>query len=142
MPYPDFFLRGILNNTQVDENGCVKIDIFQFNENPNEEREFLELSINWYDNDESLDILFQQKKDNGEIIFKFGAAKIPLFDVDRLRKKNFVFKQFLHYERSILENNQYHGNLLLSKQINKSLKNQVRSYLALMVEEIMQNELF
>ena len=140
MDYPEKFLRGIPNNSFMEE-GYPNAELFkQFDENPERTDDYTEISINWNDDEGALDTIFnQKKKDKDEYQFKVGAAVLSKVELDRLCKKPQV-KNGLCYERRKVEGNDYHGNILLKKDTSKPLRNLIASSLALCVEEVKPRE--
>ncbi len=135
MDYSDELIRGVPNDAFL-EDGLPKSELFKnFDENSEREDDYLELSINWYDNENALQLVHTQKKANGEIQFKSGGAVISRKDLDDLCKKPLV-KGKLTYERRIVEGNEYHGNLLLQNDVNKTKRNIIASGLALCVNRV------
>ena len=117
--YPDTFLRGVPNDDFIDRNtGKAKTNVFQFKANDERNDGFLELSINWEDDDHAIIEIHSRKKENGNLQFKNGAVRILLSDLNLLND----FPQVagaISYERRRLSNNPYHGNLLISENIPK-----------------------
>lgn len=59
--YPENFYRGISSKSFIGSDGHPDIQAFKFDDLPREDS-FREMSINWNDSDESLEILLNQKK--------------------------------------------------------------------------------
>ncbi|MDL2273292.1 hypothetical protein LJC34_01895 [Oscillospiraceae bacterium OttesenSCG-928-G22] len=129
--YPKCFFRGISNKDFIQE-GQVVASAFQFDDSNERNDEYKELSINWEDDDASLEVLLMQKKENGKIQFAAGAAKVELQRVKMILSQ-YIEQNTFSYERKELDNNPYHGNLLLSKSVNKQIRSLVSSGLALAV---------
>lgn len=113
--YPETFLRGLQDNS-VSDSGYVISEAFKFN--TNKERtvdDRLELSVNWEDNNEAVDILLSQTKEGKDgkehLQFKRGFSRLHLREVKQILKA-LVDKNDFGYERRPLESNPYHGNLL------------------------------
>jgi hypothetical protein len=68
MCYPDECIRGIINDTYMDrERGDDKLDPrFFYDWGPERADGWRDLSINWYDDDEALEMILNQEKD-GEV---------------------------------------------------------------------------
>jgi len=137
MDYPDKFIRGVLSMNYVDADGRATAEIFLFNDNANRGDGFSEASINWYDDKNALNLIMEQRKenDNNESAYKFpyGAAIIERAEADRIIKIP-LYKNVFNYERAPLDNNKYHGNLLLKHSdnaIKKRIRTQIASALAL-----------
>lgn len=80
--YPETFLRGLQDNS-VSDSGYVISEAFKFN--TNKERtvdDRLELSVNWEDNNEAVDILLSQTKEGKDgkehLQFKRGFSRLHL----------------------------------------------------------------
>ena len=126
--YAEHFWRGISNKDFISD-GHVLYTAFQFDETDRTDK-CRELSINWDDDEGAVKKLLEQKKDNGNIQFRGGATKLSLAAVKIILKQYIDSKQF-SYERRIVEGNDYHGNLLVSADLSKQLRNQISNGLAL-----------
>lgn len=134
MNYPDEFIRGISSKDFMDEEGYPNALIFnKFDPNPERDDDYNEVSINWYDCEEALKILLNQKKENGELQFKWGCAILPTSDLDKLCKKP-QFSAYLSFERRVVPGNTYHGNILVKKNTIKGKINMIASVLAASTE--------
>lgn len=104
---------------------------FQFGDfRGDREDDFLEASINWEDDENAVELLLNQKKDGtGERMFKYGYARLQL-SIVRMTLKSLIQKSYLDFERKPLENNPYHGNLLIPAKIKKQEKLMIQSNLA------------
>ena len=141
MNYPEKLLRGIPNKNDIDEEGNPSSHLFQFSERcgvPQREDGFREESINWYDNEGALKQLLTQKKDDGSLQFRVGAAVLFRSDIDQIKKFS-VVKQRLDYERRVIPENEYHGNLLLKKDTPKSIMKRIAASIALRAKTIVSN---
>jgi hypothetical protein len=137
--YPDKFIRGISNPDFIDENGRASAALFQFRD-MNREDEFFESSINWYDEEEALQLIMEQRKENDDSNFQFkgGAAVILRCDADRI-KENSLYRSVFSYERSPTAENKYHGNLLRKdKELGKSIQQVVSASLAMNAQIILR----
>jgi hypothetical protein len=133
MAFPDELLRGISNSSNIDADGYPAANLFYFTETQNAVGRadgFRELSICWRDDDGALQLIFLQKKDDGTVQFKGGAAVLSRGDLDRLCS-NPIVKPQLAYERREIPGNRYHGNLLLSSQVTKSVMKRIAAGIAL-----------
>ena len=132
--YPENFYRGISSKGFIASDGHPDIQAFTFDEPPRGDS-YREMSINWNDSDESLEVLLNQKKTNGSIQFVGGAINIDLAEIRRILSPFIVDKRF-DYERRPCEGNIFHGNLLLkqggNKTENKRLDSMIRNFLALL----------
>lgn len=125
--YPKEFLRGIPNKDFID-NGHVLYTAFQFDDTGREDGN-REASINWLDDQEAINTALNQRKDNGKLQFPYGVAKIDL-EFAKIILHNFSQVSF-SYERAPLDNNKYHGNLLLANSLSKQTRQMVMTGLAL-----------
>ena len=142
MKFPDEFLRGITQKEQIGDNGFPSSSLFLFQDRKSQEKradKYLEESINWRDGKGAEDTLFNQERDDGRVQFRFGAAVVCRRELDRVIVKPVVNRQ-LSYERKKIPENPYHGNLLLNKDVQKRVRNQIAATIAIMcVKEIIPN---
>jgi hypothetical protein len=140
MPYPDYLIRGIPNQSFIDEDDLVSAQLFYFNK-PESVRlsGYLEESINWHDDAGAIEHTFNQTKEDGTVQFKAGIAILSRSELDRL-KNNPRLKNRFNYERCCLPTNQYHGNMLLKVDASKQLKRMIAATLALNVSQIIKRE--
>jgi len=128
MQYPEKCIRGILKPDFIDEDGVANINLFQF-----QKREPLdgwsESSINWMDDGKAIGLTLDQTKLNGELRYELGIATLLRSDLDRIKKRH-GFANCFNYERAPIENNRYHGNLLLKDNILPTRKKMARNLLA------------
>lgn len=125
--YPKEFLRGIANKDFID-NGHVLPTAFQFDDTGRDDGK-REASINWLDDDGAIMLALNQRKENGKLQFTGGVARIDL-DYAKMILHNFSQVSF-SYERAPLENNKYHGNLLLDNSLSKQTRQLLMTGLAL-----------
>lgn len=125
--YPKEFLRGIANKDFID-NGHVLHSAFQFDDTGRADGNW-EASINWLDDDGAITLALNQRKDNGKLQFSGGVARIDL-SYAKMVLHNFSQVGF-SYERAPLENNKYHGNLLLDNSLSKQTRQMLMHGLAL-----------
>ncbi len=144
MNYPDKLIRGISNKDDVEGviSGFADSSLFKkFQAGRDRNDDYLELSINWCDDAGALDHILQEEKEPGVLQFKFGAAILCRKEVDRLCKRP-ATKGKLAYERNLLPNNKYHGNILLDRSAYeiKKFRNMIASGLAICIDEVVDNE--
>ena len=90
----------------------------EFKLNESKESNYAELSINWYDNENSLNQIMDQKDEKGEKIYKIGAAILSRIELDKLCKRHPTFAKHVKYERDPIEDaNEHHGNILIEKDL-------------------------
>lgn len=136
MNYPESFIRGIPNDSFMEGDFPNATLFNNFAENSERTDDYNEMSINWNDDEDVMQVTFEQKKkDTDQFQFKVGAAIMSKKELDRLCKKPQI-KGGLAYERREVPGNRYHGNLLLRKGSSKGIKNLIASSLALCVEEV------
>ena len=124
------FWRGISTKDYITENH-PNYQAFRFDENPKRLDTYLEMSINWNDSPESLQILLNQRKDNGKIQFKAGVTRLELSELKQFLSP-FLINESFTYERNPISNNQYHGNLLIKKDLEKTDKLMIQHSLAML----------
>lgn len=138
--YPEELLRGISSANDITPEGYVMAGAFKFDEyDPNYRNDgWCELSINWNDDSEALQVLLDQHKPGkDDKQFKAGYCKL------RLSTLHIMFKQYIDdnnffYERQPIdaseENdnqaNPYHGNLLMQNSLTKNAKKNLQHALA------------
>jgi len=138
MSFPDSCLRGISVPDQMLDDGTVSTAAFNFSDKVRGDG-FKELSIVWEDDEKAGEVLLNQKKDNGEFQFKVGYAFVPRNEIDHLIKQPTV-NGMLNYERQELENNPYHGNILVHSNTSRHMIRKIQAYLALFVSSVVRRE--
>lgn len=141
MDYPEKFIRGISNSDFIDKEGRASAALFQFLDMKRAD-EFYESSINWYDDEEALQHIMNQRKEKEETKFQFkcGAAIIARSEADRIIA-NPLYKDIFAYERFPIAGNQYHGNLLRKDNvIKKPIQNVIAASLAMNAQIILRPE--
>lgn len=126
----------------INEFGGVSIAIFPFNKESEKEESkgWCEESINWYDNEDAVKILMnERKRDSDEIRYKEGVAVFCREDLDRIILRQNILEK-LKYERDQVEGNDYHGNLLLSKEMESPGKILIRNWIVGCLEEILTHD--
>lgn len=127
MEYPIDFWRGISSKDFISC-GWVLPEAFQFDKDVRDDG-FKELSINWNDCENALQVALKRTKPNGKLQF-VGATKLELSKVKSVLA-SFIEEGLFSYERREIDGNPYHGNLLLSGDIDKKRRSLVSSGLAL-----------
>ena len=133
MNYPENSIKGIPNNDFLIEGRTVASHLFDFKQARDDEK--IEQSINWEDDESVIDFTLNQKKEDGDLQFKAGVAILPRSEIDRLNRLPTI-RGSLSYERSPLDNNPYHGNLLLQANVPKAKMRQIAASLALAISGI------
>ena len=121
------------------QRSSVSSEAIDFKTNPDRipDDEMLEQSINWEDDQTVREFTLNQRRIEGEIKFKGGIAILPKVNLERILNLP-CFKDILDCERNELQDNSYHGNLLLKSSTDKRLKNQLRSTIATHIEEVIR----
>lgn len=130
-PLPECFLRGFTNKECFTKEQNIAIGAFQFGDHTDKRIDnYHEASINWEDDEGAVKILLEQKKeDTDDLKFKYGYARLPL-NLVKMTLKSLMTKDYLDFERKPLENNPYHGNILIPGNINKQEKSMIQNNLA------------
>jgi len=129
--YPDSFFRGIASSNFI-LNGHILGDAFQFDDAGRSDN-FKELSINWNDSEEALELALTQRKSNGNLQFAGGVAKLDLAHV-KMFFHTYIEEGTFSYERRKVDENPYHGNLLISNTLNKQQRSMISGALGLLAE--------
>ena len=130
--YADKIIRGVPNPKMVDVDGRPSGELFQFDKS-NRVEGFSELSINWYDDEGALEHIFHQRKEDGSIQFKGGAAIILRSSIDTLMNRP-LYPGLIYYDRDKLPDNKYHGNILRKTDLSKPTRNIIAQSIAMFTE--------
>jgi hypothetical protein len=133
MCLPENCVRGIFDVSFLPD-GIVGSHLFHFT-GPDRGDGWKEQSINWQDDDSTIEFTLNQRREGGELLFKAGVVILPRADIDRLNSKPAV-NGVLSYERQRLVSNDYHGNLLLRSNVLSRQMKLIAAGLALAVSEI------
>lgn len=139
MSYPENAIKGIPDNSFLIADGSVGSHLFYFKSEHARDDGWIEQSINWEDDESVLGFTLSQTKEKGEIQFKAGAAILPRQEIDRLNNRPTI-KGLLSYERQPLDNNSYHGNILLKVHVPKPTMKKIAAGLALAVSKVVVQE--
>jgi len=131
MSFPDNSIRGIPDKSFMT-NDSFGSHLFYFKKEHTRDDGWIEQSINWEDDDSAIEFTLNQRKENGQKQFKVGVLIIPRDEIDRLKRRPTV-SGILSYERQYLENNPYHGNILLQSNVPKPIMKRMAAGLALAV---------
>jgi len=139
MSFPDNCIKGILHEDFLLDDETVATHLFYFEMRYPRDDGWVEQSINWEDDDSVIEFTLKQEKENGVIKFKAGVVIIPREGIDRLSKLSNVLGK-ISYERQSLENNNnpYHGNILLKKNVPRHTMIMIAGTLALAVTKIVR----
>lgn len=135
MSFPDNCIRGIPSENFLVDDETVGSHLFYFKMEDARDDGWVEQSINWEDDDSVIEFTLNQRKENGVIKFRVGVVIIPREGIDRLRKFPNV-REKISYERQSLENNPYHGNILLRENVPRHTMRMIAGSLALAVARI------
>lgn len=139
--YPDEFYRGISSPSDITDSGYVTAGAFQFDQYDSQRGdEYCELSVNWHDDDEALQVLLNQHKPKKEDKqFKGGYCKINRALLNNMFKVYMTDRTFSYERRPVAaveendyQENRYHGNLLMKNTLDKQVKKNMQHTLALM----------
>jgi hypothetical protein len=137
--YPGNFLRGFSDKGLLTPDGVgVSAAVFFFDVSK-VNNGWLEQSVCWEDDGSVVDLMLRQKNKDGAIQFKAAIARVPrscLHYINRLPQT----KELLSYERKELEENPYHGNLLLKKDTHKITMTKVAAMIAGHVLDVINQE--
>ena len=133
MNFPDNGIKGIPNKEFVIDESTVGSHLFHFKQTRDDG--FIEQSINWEDNGFVIDFTLSLEREDGNLQFNAGVAVLPRSEIDRLNRRPAI-RGLLSYERSPLNDNPYHGNLLLQATVPKAKMRQIAAGLALAVSKI------
>ncbi|MBM4065240.1 MAG: hypothetical protein FJ266_06320 [Planctomycetes bacterium] len=133
MDYPDNCIRGLSKGSEITVEGFVPENAFYF-KNVNRKDGWDEQSINWEDDDSVIGFTLNQKNENGETKYVNGVAVISRYKIDRLIDR--IEKGLLRYERQQINDNHYHGNILLKSETTKKTMKIIAAGISLAVEKI------
>ena len=131
MAYPDTLLRGLITPGSVTQERYVTSEAFLFQDfRKNRSDNYNELSINWEDSDEAVDVLLNQKKEGTEDPqFKIGFARMSLSRIKDVLKPHISDKTY-SFERKPIDGNPYHGNLLADAKLPRQIVKNIQHSLA------------
>jgi len=138
MDYPDTFLRGLSSENSIVD-GILSAAAFQFHFETMKLRNGCAVnSIGWEDDGSVVDLLNkQEKKDSpGSPQFKVGLARFKKDSIDYLMKLP-AFRDVLSYDREPMDDNPYHGNLLISSASTEQQRKILPGYIAVSFSEIL-----
>lgn len=134
MNFPENCLRGIQQKDKILEDGFVATDVFYFDDNHVKENGDFEQSINWEDDEGAIPFTLAQKRSDNSLQFRGGVAILSRADSDRISK--LPAGNGLSYERQKLDDNPYHGNLVLTGSMSKVRRRAIAGTLAVHVVKI------
>ena len=132
MSYPENCIRGIQKTSFIEkrqDRHYVTAEAYQFIRNQRRPDGMYEASVNWADDQDAIEFTFDQKNNNGSLKFEGGVVSLPHSELDIIRNQ-YGSMQF-NYERATIQENKYHGNLLLnSSDMTPITKSMIRAVLA------------
>lgn len=142
--FPSVFFRGISNEDDLDNDVYLKSSAFLFGRDVPKDRTDgnRELSVVWDDCKEALETLLRQRKTKGDgLQFPCGYATITLSRFEDTVLK-YITGGLVSYERkpicgdteSGIEDNPYHGNILLHMSASEQQKKNIQHALATIAE--------
>ncbi len=128
--FPDECIRGISNQSDLAENNAaVRVTAFQFQKERFNDEGWITESINWKDDEHTVNFTLNQKKENTDKFQFIAVTCIPRSELESIRKRFPLINTF-NYERDPEENvNKYHGNLLIRKEASSHIKSMIRGFL-------------
>jgi len=140
MTFPNNCIRGISTQSFILDDGTVGSSLFSFQDTSRDDG-CKDISINWEDNEQVGEFTLNQTKENkeDELQFKAGYVVIPRQEIDHLNNQPTV-NSVIGYERQPLDNNPYHGNILVRGDIPKPTIRKIQAGLALIVSRIVFRE--
>lgn len=140
--FADELLRGLSDINSITQMGYISAGAFHFKEYDSKKRDvddgYIELSINWNDDEGAAKALLDQKKEGCDLPqFKIGYCKLNRVQIEVMLKQYFRDNLF-SYERKPIRDvndqsiilNPYHGNLLLHKSVEEATKKNIQHMLA------------
>jgi len=129
--FPDFCIRGIRKNDQCfpDQN-TVSFTLYMPDTRTREVRDDngFETSINWEDNNDVIRFTLEYRA-NGQIAYAHGAVKLNKAHIDYINQLP-SSANTLSYERSPLEDNPHHGNIVFNGGLSKARQRMIAGTLA------------
>ncbi len=141
MEYSENFLRGLSNDNCISD-GEVTSAAFQFKyDGKFVKNGWAALSICWEDNDSVIVLMLQQKQDEQDDHFQFkaGVARFQRESIDTISKLP-AFRGIVSYEREHLDNNPYHGNLLVHTKSSKRQRKVLPALIAIQFSDIIPRD--
>ena len=140
--FPEEFYRGLSSMDQITEEGFIKAAAFSFPKDTKRQDGLCELSINWNDDEGSLDNLAHRRKvGSNEQQFKIGYCIVNRVAMEQ-NMLFYIKANKLSYERrpeearedNDYQENKYHGNLLMPKNIDGNLRKNIQHTLATLAQ--------
>ena len=139
MSYPDNFLKGLSDKNLLTPDGVgVSAAVFYF-DSQHMRNGWFEQSICWEDDGNAVTLMLRQRKGDSAIQFKAGVVRVPRSCVEYINKLPRT-KDLLSYERKELDDNRYHGNLLLKENTHTFTMKIVAAMIAGHVVDVINQE--
>lgn len=136
--FPDECLRGIQNEDKVLEDGLVHTDVFN-DWQESRDGEAFEQSISWNDDEGAIELTLCQRKRDDSLKHRGGIAVVPTGSLDHICSQP-ALRGRLAYERAEIEDNAYHGNLRIDRDVPKPARKQLAGTLALHVTRVIPQD--
>jgi len=138
MPYPEYCIKGINLKDAYSDEGDLGSHVLYFDKDETNEG-WKKQSINWQDEDSVIQFTLDQRNTDGTLQFRFGIAVLSRIKIDEYNVRP-VINGALSYERERMDNNEYHGNLILERSASKKKMKQIAAMLLLAVERSIRKE--
>lgn len=130
--YPKSFYRGISEQNYKD--GYLLPETFHIDTETGRCDGFSEISITWNDKEDSFSVIASQLNERtGALQFPAGIAEIQKIEFEERMRPHLVVKN-MAYERAPVENNKYHGNILLKANLDRTMRTMIKAQLALLAQ--------
>ena len=130
--YPSSFYRGI--SEQYCKDGYLLPESFHIDTETVRNDGYTEISITWNYEPDSFQIIASQLNERtGLIQFPAGIAEIQKNEFEDRMRPHLIVKN-MSYERAPLDDNKYHGNILLKDTLDKTMRTMIKSQLALLAQ--------
>lgn len=130
--YPSSLYRGI--SEQYYKDGYLLPETFHIDTETGRSDGYTEISITWNDEPEAFNVIASQVNERtGLIQFTAGIAEIQKKEFEDRMQPHLIVKN-MSYERAPLDNNKYHGNILLKDSLDKTMRTMIKSQLALLAQ--------
>lgn len=128
-------MRGISNKkNELTDEGYICSAVYSFPSSVGECRKdnYKELSVNWEDDDNAINVLLNQKKidKNGVERNQFESACRVNMATLKMVCNHFLRDMNLSFERAPIRGNPYHGNILLLDSVSKQTRTLISNALA------------
>lgn len=130
--YPNSFYRGI--SEQYYKDRYLLPESFHIDKETGRTDGYTEISIVWNDEPEAFHVIASQLNEKTKLIqFPAGIAEIQKNEFEARMRPHLIVEN-MSYERAPIENNKYHGNILLKASLDKTMRTMIKSQLALLAQ--------